>query len=137
MLDPIRRRFSAIGGRNQTTILAAGSILVFTLLFGSGMAWRHYSQKRHEARMASQRMSARFLCSTAVRVDGEIIGTLYYFPNSNITDADLAVFEDYFNGYGSASTRRPVVQIDIKGSPVSEAAIARFRRNVPECEIIP
>jgi hypothetical protein len=59
-----------------------------------------------------------------------------YFKNGNVTDNDLDAFVPAFNGY-YAPMRFGRFRLELFGSKVSSEAIERFRRAVPECEIVP
>jgi hypothetical protein len=57
------------------------------------------------------------------------------FIRRNVTDADLDAFAAAFRG--RAPYRFEVRKMRLNGSPVSPAAIARFRQAVPHCELLP
>ena len=55
------------------------------------------------------------------------------FRNANVTDADVKSFLPAFDG----DERRDFVVIDLKGSPVSPAALAELKAAAPNCHISP
>ncbi|WP_144996250.1 hypothetical protein [Polystyrenella longa] len=99
------------------------------------MVYRHYQTQKREYFFAMDCM-----CSKPLNIHYPIIEgqkkSKFIFPKGNVTDSDLKIFEMAFNGYG-ANRRSPVIQMNLNGSPVSEEAMARFRKKVPQCELVP
>jgi hypothetical protein len=55
--------------------------------------------------------------------------------NGNVTDSDLTALIPLGSGKARLANRR-LIRLDLRGSKVSDEAIAEFRRYAPECELI-
>jgi hypothetical protein len=55
--------------------------------------------------------------------------------NSNLNDSDLAALIPICAGEDKLDTH-PIVRLELRGSKVTDAAVARFREAAPACELI-
>jgi hypothetical protein len=91
----------------------------------------YYGRQRELAvtawnRISSKGIDAHFPCGSGYAV---------YFKNGNVTDDDLIAFIPAFNDFAPSGFCK-IERIELGGSKVSSDAIDRFRRAVPDCEIV-
>ena len=109
-----------------------GLLLLFIPAAALLSTYGYYERQRRRAITAWELISSE-------GVDAHFSGdgtAILHFTNASVTDSDLGVFIPAFNGY--APEGFPIVnRIELHGSKASNRAIQRFRREVPDCEIVP
>jgi hypothetical protein len=110
------------------------SLLLLFIPLCAALAWYAYLHRQYTLNfVAHKAMTNKGV--TANFAQGLHQAT-YVFVNANVTDEDLEAFLPAFNGYSLRGLARVKV-MRLNGSPVSQEAIQRFRRAVPDCKVEP
>jgi hypothetical protein len=125
------RTTAAEPGQRQPQWTLRSMLLLFIPL-SAGFAWYgHVYRQRQQAVDAYVHMCNKGVDANFAR---GLLHSVFIFKNANVTDADLNAFVPAFNGYAPRGSPR-IETIRLKGSLVSNDALERFRRAVPDCKV--
>jgi hypothetical protein len=106
-------------------------LLLFIPLSISLTVYSYVHWQRQRVRNAFETMN-RIGVDASFATNGECV---IWSRNGNVTDSDLRSLIPLGSGEARLANRR-LIRLDLRGSKVSDEAVAEFRRHAPECELI-